>query len=90
MHDPSLSYNRPLTQVSIPHSSVCLCDAQCGPYSAAREVVTCGVLNCGPEKGPWLLYGGFPHGNYNYRRDVSFGEKCVGLLYEITGSVSEK
>lgn len=66
--------------------AVCVCDAQCGPYSAAREVVTCGVLNCGPEMGPWQLYGGVPHANSNYSegRDVSFGKNvwycCMKLL----------
>lgn len=66
MHDPSLSHNRPLTQVLIPHGSVCVCvcDAQCGPYSAAREVVTFGVLNF--VIGPWQLYGGFQYANTNY------------------------
>lgn len=79
MRDPSLFHDRPSTQVLIPHGSVCLRDAQCGPYSAAREVVTCGDWNCGPEMGPWLLCGGFPHANCNYheRRDMSFG-KNVG------------
>lgn len=48
------------------------------PYSAAREVMTFGVLNCGsgPVMGRWLLFGGFPHAssNYNEGRDVSLGK----------------
>lgn len=68
-HDPSLSHNRPLTHVLIPHGCVCVCDAQCGPCSAA-EVVTCGVLERGPEMRAWLLCGGFSHASSDYWRDV--------------------
>lgn len=84
MHDPSLSHNRPLTHVLIPHGNeclcVCVCDAQCGPSSAA-EVVTCGVLERGPEMRAWLLSGGFSHASSDYWRDMwHFCMKLVVLF----------
>lgn len=85
MHDPSLFHNGPLTGLPL-LTAVCWCDARCGSRSAAGEVVTCGVLNCGPQMGPWLLCAGFPHAscNYSWERDVSLGKNvwdcCMKLL----------